>query len=79
VAAIDCEIGIGGDQDRVGQRFGHANQAGVCQAHWNAGVFGSQVKYWKQLVRKIERKTQVAASQVIQGKRWRAKVSRYQI
>jgi histidyl-tRNA synthetase len=31
--AIDAEVGIGGEYDRIRERFGHAQKAGVGEAH----------------------------------------------
>ena len=43
--AIDAEVGIGGENDRVGKRFGHAHKAGVGQAHGHVCVFLQELEY----------------------------------
>ena len=37
--AIDAKVGIGGENDRVRKRFGHAHKAGVGEAHGHVCVF----------------------------------------
>ena len=33
VAAVDAKVGIGSENDGIGERFGHAHEAGIGEAH----------------------------------------------
>ena len=63
VAAVDFEIGIGGQHHGVGQGFAHAHEAGIGQAHGHIGVFGAQVEHLEQLVREVQTQPQMSLAQ----------------
>ncbi len=43
-AAVDFEVRVGGEKERVGEDFIEADQAGVGDAHWNIGVFFEEIE-----------------------------------
>jgi hypothetical protein len=43
VAAVDSEILVGRQDDGIGKRFGHTNEASIGEAHGNVGVFFNQL------------------------------------
>jgi hypothetical protein len=45
VAAIDAEVGIGGEHEGIGKRFGHPHKAGVGEARGHIGVFLQQLQH----------------------------------
>jgi len=55
MAAIDPEIGIGGEHERIRQRFGHANEAGVGEAHWHIGVLLHKLQHGLDVLCQFER------------------------
>src|SRR5438477_3233010 len=42
--SVNAKVGIGGQQHRVGERLGHAHEAGVGEAHWHVNIFFHQVE-----------------------------------
>ena len=44
VATVNSEILVGRQDDRIGKRFGHANEASIGEAHGNVGVFLDQLR-----------------------------------
>ena len=55
MAAIDPEIGIGGEHERIRQRFGHANEAGVGEAHRYIGVLLHELQHGLNVLCQFER------------------------
>jgi hypothetical protein len=55
VAAINSEICIGGQDDGISERFGHANEASVGEAHGDVGVFLHEPQDWLYVVGEVER------------------------
>jgi hypothetical protein len=39
MAAIDAKVGVGGQDDGVGERLGHPHAAGIGEGHRDVGVF----------------------------------------
>jgi hypothetical protein len=54
VATVNSEILVGRQDDRVGKRFGHANEASIGEAHGNAGVFLDQLRNRLYVLGKLE-------------------------
>jgi hypothetical protein len=54
VATVNSEILVGRQDDGVGKRFGHANEASIGEAHGNVGVFLDQFGNWLYVQRKLE-------------------------
>ena len=52
--AIDAEVSIGGKNDRIRKRFGHAHKAGVGEAHGHVCVFLQEPEYGLHVVVQIE-------------------------
>jgi hypothetical protein len=50
VAAIDSEIGIGGEKDGVGECFRHAHQTGIRETHGYIGKFLNEDEHSLQIV-----------------------------
>jgi len=55
VAAVKTEIRVGGEEERIGEGFRHANEAGVGEAHGNVGVFLDEPTDRLDIFRKMER------------------------
>ena len=43
MATVNSEILVGSEDDGIGKRFGHANEASIGEAHGNVGVFLDQL------------------------------------
>jgi hypothetical protein len=43
VAAIDAKIRVGREQDWIGIHLGHADKAGIGEAHWNVRILFQQL------------------------------------
>jgi hypothetical protein len=41
-AAVDAEVAVGREEDGVGQNLGHADEAGVGEAHRHVGILAQQ-------------------------------------
>ena len=54
VATVNSEILVRRQDDGVGKRFGHANEASIGEAHGNVGVFLGQFGNWLYVLRKLE-------------------------
>src|ERR1700730_3644326 len=54
VAAVNSEILVGRQDDWVGKRFGHANEASIGEAHGNVGVFLDQLRNGLDVLGKLE-------------------------
>ena len=68
VASIAFEIGVGGHDNRVGEGFTHADEAGIGQAHGDVGVFGTQIKHLEQFVGQVQSNPQMSLTQqLIEG------------
>jgi hypothetical protein len=63
VAAIDAEVGTGGEQHRIGERFGHAHQASICETHGHVGVLLHELQYPLRLVAQRGRHQQTTPTQ----------------
>lgn len=71
VAAVEFEVAVSGDDNRLGQYFGHADEAGVCEAHGDVGVFVHEREHGNEFLSQIEEKLEAAAPQhFLDG--WRA-------
>ena len=62
VAPIDPEVRIGGKNDRVRKRFGHAHETGVGEAHGHVYVFLQELEYRLHVVVQIESGNKSAAA-----------------
>ena len=56
VAAIDAKIDIGGEDDGIGERFGHAHEARIGTTHGYACVFPHEYQHRLEITGQIERK-----------------------
>ena len=56
VAAIDAKVGIGGEDDGIGERFGHAHEARIGKTHGYACVFPHEHQHRLEITGQIERK-----------------------
>jgi hypothetical protein len=54
VATVNSEILVGRQDDRVGKRFGHANETSIGEAHGNVGVFLDQLRNRLYVLGKLE-------------------------
>ena len=54
VAAIDAEIGIGGEDDGVGQGFAHPHEAGIGKTHGDVGVLLHKIQDPVQLIGEVK-------------------------
>lgn len=43
-AAVDLEVGVSGEEERIGQDFRETNQTGVGNAHRDIGVFVQEIE-----------------------------------
>jgi hypothetical protein len=55
MAAVDVEVGIGREKDRVGVNLGHAHQTCLSEAHGHIGVFPHQRQDWLKVVPAADR------------------------
>jgi hypothetical protein len=62
VATVNSEILVGREDDGIGKRFGHANEASIGEAHGNVGIFLDQLRDWLHVLSKSEDDAQSAAS-----------------
>jgi hypothetical protein len=62
VATVNSEILVGSEDDGIGKRFGHANEASIGEAHGNVGVLLDQLHDWLQVLGKCEGDLQSAAA-----------------
>src|SRR5665213_3671265 len=54
VATVDAKIGIGGKEDGIGERFGHAHEAGIGEAHGYVRVLLHELEHRVQVFCQIE-------------------------
>ncbi len=54
VATVNTEILVGRQDDGVGKRFGHTNEASIGEAHGNIGVFLDQLRNRLYVLGKLE-------------------------
>jgi hypothetical protein len=62
VAAVNSEILVGREDDRISKRFGHANEASIGEAHGNVGILLDQPQDWLHVLCKCEGDQQSAAA-----------------
>jgi hypothetical protein len=62
VATVSSEILVGSEDDGIGKRFGHANEASIGEAHGNVGVLFDQFHDWLDVLGKCEGDLQSAAT-----------------
>src|SRR2546430_12576233 len=55
VSAIDAKVRVGRQDDRVGKRLAHPDEAGIGEAHRNVRVLLHETQDAIELVRKVER------------------------
>ena len=60
--AIDAEVGIRSENDRIGKRFGHAHQAGVGEAHGHVREFLHEPEYRLHVAVQVESGNQCPAA-----------------
>jgi hypothetical protein len=71
VAAINAEVRIGRQDNRISKRFSHANEASVSYAHGNIRVFLDEFQDWLYVLDEIESDDQgTAAKKCVET--WRA-------
>lgn len=54
MAAVETEIAVGGEDDGVGERLGHADEASIGEAHGNIGIFFDEAGNGLDVVGEIE-------------------------
>jgi len=70
VATVNSEILVGGQDEGVGKRFGHANEASVGEAHGNVGVLLDQLRNRLYIPGKLEGENKgTAAKQLTEARR----------
>jgi hypothetical protein len=62
VATVNSEILVGREDDGIGKRFGHANEASIGEAHGNVGIFLDQLHDWLYVLGKCEGNQHSAAA-----------------
>jgi hypothetical protein len=62
VATVNSEILVGREDDGVGKRFGHSNEASIGKAHGNVGILLDQLHDWLHVFGKRESDQQSAAA-----------------
>ena len=60
MTAVDAEVGVGGENDGISKRFGHAHQARVGEAHWHVGILVQELQHRLELVAEVEARDQGA-------------------
>jgi hypothetical protein len=61
VATVNSEILVGREDDGIGKRFGHANEASIGEAHGNVGILLDQLDDWPYVLGKRKGNQQSAA------------------
>ena len=51
---VDSKILVGGENERICKRFGHANQASIGKSHRNVGILLDQFHDWLHVLGKRE-------------------------
>jgi hypothetical protein len=59
---VDSKILVGRENEGIGKRFGHANQASIGESHWNVGILLDQFHDWLHVLGKREGDEQGAAA-----------------
>ena len=59
---VDSKILVGRENDGIGKRFGHANEASIGEAHRNVGILLDQFHDWFQVLGKCKGNEQSAAA-----------------
>jgi hypothetical protein len=54
MAAVNTKISIGRQDYGIGERFGHADQAGIGEAHGYVWVLLHELQHWLQVVCQVE-------------------------
>jgi len=54
MATVNSEIGIGRQDKRVRERFGHSHKAGVSEAHGNVCVLLHELQHRLEILRQLE-------------------------
>lgn len=54
VPSVDAKVGIRGEKDRVGERFGHAHEASVGETHGNVHMLLHELQYLAQVAFQIK-------------------------
>jgi len=62
VPAIDSEVRIGGEYDRIGECLAHPYKAGIGEAHWDVRVLLHEMQDTIELVSEFEREDNGAAA-----------------
>jgi hypothetical protein len=62
VATVNSEILVGREDDGIGKRFGHTNEASIGEAHGNAGILLDQLHDWLDVLGKREGDQQSVAA-----------------
>jgi hypothetical protein len=62
VSTVDSEIFVGREDDGISERFGHANEASIGEAHRYVRMFLDQLHDWLYVLRKREGNEQSAAA-----------------
>lgn len=55
MSAIDAEVRIGGEYDRIGERLAHPDEAGIGEAHRDVRVLLHEIQDAIELVSEFER------------------------
>jgi hypothetical protein len=62
VATVNSKILVGREDDGIGERFGHANEASIGEAHGNVAILLHQLHDWLHVLGKCEGDQQSAAA-----------------
>ena len=62
VPTVDSKILVGRENEGIGKRFGHANQASIGESHRNVGILLDQFRDWLHVLGKREGDEQGAAA-----------------
>jgi hypothetical protein len=63
VAAVNAEIPIRREEDGILERFGHANEASIGEAHGNIAILCNQLQNWVKIFHKAERDCESTAAE----------------
>ena len=63
VATVNAEILVGRQDNAIGERFGHSDEASIGKTHGNVAVFLHKLQNWLQILGDLERDEQGTAAE----------------